>query len=133
MKGMRIVGLTFLAMFVFIPALLASDMRFEADLMGPAIMNVKPDGDANFRATGERRKLSVEVEDVNYPDGTMLMVKIGGTYGRFVGDIMLEDQEGELELDTARGDMIPVVYEGTPVEVFFRDKLILSGVFMMED
>jgi hypothetical protein len=127
---MKTFGLTLLAMFIFVPALLASAARFEADLMGPAIHDVKPGGDADFLMAGDRRTLSVEVEDVNFRDGTSLTVKIGGTMGYVVGYIMLEDQGGELELDTARGDNVPAVYEGTPVEIFYLDKLILSGVFM---
>jgi hypothetical protein len=130
MRRMKTLGLTITAMLILIPALFAADVRLEAELVGPAIEGVKPGGDADFRADGDRRRLSVEVEDVNFPDGTMLMVKVEG-YD--VGVIMLDGGEGELDLDSADGDMVRAVYEGDTVKVFYNDLKILTGVFMVED
>jgi len=130
MRKMETLGLAMVAMLILVPALFAADVRLEAELVGPAIEGVKPEGEADFRADGDRHRLSVEVEDVNFPDGTKLMVKIEG-YD--VGVIMLDGGVGELDLDSAAGDMVRVVYEGDIVKVFYGDMKILTGVFMLKD
>ena len=130
MRKMETLGLAMVAMLILVPALFAADVRLEAELVGPAIEGVKPEGEADFRADGDRLRLSVEVEDVNFPDGTKLMVKIEG-YD--VGVIMLDGGVGELDLDSAAGDMVRVVSEGDTVKVFYGDMKILTGVFMVED
>jgi len=137
MRGLKLAGLTLVIVFTLASILFAGEttVRLEAELVGPAIGGVEPQGDADFRAIHRaddtvRLRLSVEVEEVNYPDGTMLTVKIEG---KPVGEIILEDGAGELDLDSGAGDMVPYVNKGDTVKVFFGMKKILAGVFMEED
>ena len=132
MQSKKILGLALFAIFALIPAVFASDVRLEANLVGPAIGDVTPEGEADFRATleADRRRLDVEVEDVKLPDGAILIVTIDDLA---VGTILLEGGEGELDMDTEDGEMVPHPNVGAVVEVFSGEMRILSGVFMKED
>ena len=137
MRSLKIGGLAVLAILTLVSTLLAGDtrIRLETKLAGPAIGGVEPGGEADFsavhRADGMvRLRLSVGVEDVNYPDGTKLAVKIEG---EIVGYIVLYGGAGELDLDSEAGHMVPYVKKGDIVKVFFGMNKILAGCFMKKD
>jgi hypothetical protein len=119
-------------MLALVPAVYASGVRLEANLVGPVIGDVTPEGEADFRATrdADRRRFEVEVDDINLPDGAVLLVTIDDLA---VGTILLEEGEGELELDTEAGEMAPHPDVGSVVEVFSGEIRILSGVFVKDD
>src|SRR5215471_11621582 len=104
-------------------------VRLESRLGGAAINDLTPRGHAKFlmRPDG-RSKLNVEIEKVNLPAGTMLSVLIDNTT---VGQITLgQGLEGELELDTQKGNTVPnVMTTSTIVITNSQNATILSGVF----
>jgi hypothetical protein len=104
-------------------------VRLESRLAGAAINNLTPKGHAKFlmRPDG-RSKLNVEIEKVNLPAGTMLNVMIDNTG---VGQITLgQGLEGELELDTQKGNTVPSVNTGSTIVITnAQNATILSGVF----
>jgi len=132
MQSIKLLGRALFAMIALIPAVFASDVRLEAYLVGPAIGDVTPEGEADFRAIPETdwRHLEIEVGDVNLPGGTVLIVTVDDLA---VGTIRLEDGKGELEIDTAEGEVVPPLDVGSVVAVFSGEMRILSGVFMKED
>lgn len=108
--------------------------RLRTELAGPAIAGVEPSGHANWRAldTGEER-ISVEVEDVNLPDGSTLgvLTDCGGVAP--LGLMVVINQKSELELDErVVGDMVPTCLAGNSVTITAIDPLlglILLGTF----
>lgn len=110
------------------------EVRMRATLTGPAIGGVKPEGNADFRSDSQRgrTRLNVEVEHVNMPAGTVLTVAVHqGTVTTTIGTIKLSALgEGELELNSQDGDVVPVVITGTMVTVKNpAGTTILAGVF----
>src|SRR5215471_10205967 len=104
-------------------------VRLESRLGGAPINDLTPRGHAKFlmRPDG-RSKVNVEIEKVNLPAGTMLSVLIDNTT---VGQITLgQGLEGELELDTQKGNTVPnVMTTSTIVITNSQNATILSGVF----
>jgi hypothetical protein len=99
-------------------------------LHGAAISGEKPNGTADFRTDGTRTRLTVEVEDVNLPDGTILSVFIvhNGS-GTSAGKLKLAAGFGELELRSQDGDVVPAVQDGDVVLVKQGSSRRLAGVF----
>jgi hypothetical protein len=75
-------------------------------------------------------RLQVEVEHVNLPTGTVLVVSVSHA-GAFtsVGQITLRSGENELELETRDGNTVPAVVTGDMVVVSNAGTPILTGVF----
>lgn len=105
------------------------EIRLESRLAGAAIGGLLPKGHAKFRSrTNGRRDLSVEVEKVNLPAGTVLNVLVDNAN---VGQIILSSMlENELELESEHGAIVPnVTTTSTVVVTDAQGKTILSGVF----
>jgi hypothetical protein len=93
-----------------------AEVRLRILLAGATLNNVIPKGHAEFRQRADgRRKLEVEIEDLNLPAGTTFTVLVNGVS---VGQIALSSVfEGVLELETENGQSVPNVVDGTTVTV----------------
>jgi hypothetical protein len=103
--------------------------RIKAMLAGAAINGLTPKGEAELRTRADgRRKFKVEAEKVNMPVGSVLNVLVdGNNFGTIVLGITLE---GEMELESEHGQVIPNVINGTSVVVTNQNgATILSGTF----
>jgi hypothetical protein len=103
----------------------SSEIRIQTRLAGGALNGVTPSGSARFRARSGRTDFSVEVEDVNLPDGTVLKVKVGAADA---GSITLKLRGGEFEANSNDGDIVPQAKAGDTVTVSGPDGAIVSGV-----
>ena len=104
-------------------------VRLEARLAGGAIKGLTPKGKAKFLSRPDsRRKLNVEIEKVNVDSGTVLNVLVDNVK---IGEIVIgQGLEGELELDTQKGNTVPnVAISSTVVISNLQNATILSGVF----
>jgi hypothetical protein len=109
-----------------------AETRLRAKLTGPAIQSKTPEGSADFRIDDQARtRLSVEVENVNLPAGTVLTVTIvHGLVSTPAGMITLSSTGfGELELDSQKGATVPAVQAGDTVTVSNGLTTILTGIF----
>ena len=106
----------------------SGETRLRTDLTGGAIAGKTPHGHAEFRSqTGRNRsQFNVEVENVNLADGTSLEVDVNGAK---VGTLTLKLGEGELELNSQDGEVVPAVQKGDVVTVVSTVGAILSGAF----
>ena len=107
-------------------------MHFFAPLSGPPIGGVLPRGLGSFVSFNDFRRLEVFVSHVNLEEGQVLTVNIGegNSPDVVVGTITLDDHEGALHLDTRHGDTVPVVVNGTPINITDDGgNTVLSGVF----
>ena len=70
------------------------------------------------------------MEQVNLPGGTVLVVSLShlGT-PTTIGNITLKSGEGELELNTRDGDIVPALVKGDIITVSNGIAAILSGAF----
>lgn len=119
-------AILFLAPFVF-----ASGMRLEADLMGEEIDGIFPEGNAEWRMESDGfSRIKVDVDEVNLPDGEMLMVSACGMED--IGMIEIMGMEGDLDLREKNGDMAPVCEAGDMVEVMHNGSTVLFGTFEEE-
>jgi hypothetical protein len=78
-------------------------------LTGAAIQGRTPEGNADFRSDSRgRTRLNVEVENVNLPSGTVLIVSIqhGATVLPAGAIALSAAAENELDLDSQDGDAI---------------------------
>jgi hypothetical protein len=110
----------------------AAQVRLRTKLAGGAIAGKRPEGNADFRSEQGRTRLSVEVENVNLPDGTVLTVSVQhGTVITVVGTITLNSAspENELELDSQHGDTVPAIVAGDMATVANGAAVILAGAF----
>lgn len=108
------------------------EVRLRARLTGQAIATITPEGSGDFRSESSDTRLSVEVEHVNLPAGTVLAVFIqSGTNAPVqVGTITLSATGfGELELDSDHGALVPAVQNGDVLSVSNAGTTILAGVF----
>ncbi|HEX8560317.1 MAG TPA: DUF4214 domain-containing protein [Pyrinomonadaceae bacterium] len=100
-----------------------------AALSGASLGGQTPVGKAVFRERpGADRKLQVEVQDVNLPAGTALVVLVGGQQ---VATLTIDSlRAGRVELETGRGQAVPAVANGTSVAVRNQSgATIASGAF----
>jgi len=109
-----------------------NETRLRAQLTGPAIGNITPSGNADFRSDSRgRTRLNVEVERVNLPQGTVLTVTLthaGAT--STVGTLTLSGTGfAELELNSQDGQTVPAVQSGDMIAVMNGASFVLSGVF----
>ena len=109
-----------------------AETRLKARLTGPAIAALKPSGEAEFRSSVGRSRLSVEVEDVNLPAGTPLTVwsQRGTGAPAMIGTITLGPpplRTGELELNTQDGQTVPALQAGDVITIRNDTSAILSG------
>lgn len=105
--------------------------RHRAKLTGAAIQGKRPEGSASFRSQTSRQQLNVEVEDVNLPAATVLTVTLthSGSVST-IGQITLNNLgEGELDLESQDGDVVPAVATGDVVTVMNGSAAVVTGVF----
>jgi hypothetical protein len=101
--------------------------RIRIALIGAVINRVRPEGHAEFRATGTQRQLNIEAEKVNLADGTALTVRVNGAA---VGILTLKLGHGVVELNTTNGAMVPVIHKGDIVTVVVANgSTVESGTF----
>ena len=99
---------------------------------GAAISGKTPYGSAEFRVDSpSRSRLNVEVENVNLAPGTVLNVNLSHLgVPAVIGHITLSATgNGELELESQHGDVVPAVVSGDIVTVDNEGSPILAGVF----
>jgi hypothetical protein len=101
---------------------MAQETRLRARLAGPAINGLVPGGNAEFRSRPGRAKFKAQAEDVNLPDGTVLMVKLNGNA---VGTLTLALRRGELELNTQDGQTVPSASSGDIVTICDANGVVL--------
>ncbi len=102
--------------------------RAASGLAGGSIAGVTPSGHVDFRQRGNDLQLTVEVEDVNLPIGTVLDVEVDG---RVIGQIKISGvgRGGELELNTRDGALVQQLRPGAVVIVKAPGRgAVLSGV-----
>lgn len=110
--------------------LLAKDaLRLRTALSGSTFNQVTPSGHAEYRADDKgRRRLNVEVEHVNLPDGTKLTVEAiqgGVTLALPTSTLELHLQAGELEIENGAPDLSKA---STTIQVRSGATIILTGV-----
>ncbi len=120
--AVSVASLTGLALINPAPATAASgkvqELRIQTRLTGGAISGVVPEGSARFRSRGTSSNFSVEVEDVNLPDGTKLNVALmRGTTSIPAGSLTLALHTGEIDVNTNDGDLVPQAKAGDIVVV----------------
>jgi hypothetical protein len=89
--------------------------------------SINPHGFSEYQlyANGQR-ELEVEVEDVALPAGTSLNAVVDGAS---VGQIILAaDQRGRVKLRTEDGQNVPVTNDGSVVQVFNGNVVLVAGV-----
>jgi hypothetical protein len=96
----------------------SNEVRLHSPLAGGTINGVNARGNIDFRTrSASDNKLSVEVENVNLPQGTVLQVFVGD---RAVGQIVIGPppmRGGELEISTRDGGSLPTLVAGQPISV----------------
>ena len=97
-------------------------VRLKVALSGAAVNGVTPKGAAEFRQREDcSRSLTVDVDNVNLPDGTLLNVYVDNATN-FVGSISLNLQGGSLIVPGATRPAAVLITDAT-------GKMILSGNF----
>jgi hypothetical protein len=115
---------------LLLPAMMIAkggEVRLRTALAGAAIGGLTPSGHADYRASDNRSRLNVEVEDVNLPAGTKVSVEVNGAT---VGTITISAapiRGGELELNTQDGQLVPKLSSGATVTIRNGEAAILSG------
>lgn len=113
-----------------------SSVRLRATLHGPAIHRIRPEGNGDFRFDAPNRlRLKVEVENVNLPNGTVLMVSLQHAgMSTNIGTVILADSgDAELELNSQDGQQVPVVHRFDTVTVSNGGTTIAAGVFVSDN
>jgi hypothetical protein len=101
-----------------------------ANLSGPAIGGEKPTGTSRATSNDGQNKFTVEVEDVNLPDATVLtVVLVHGDNRTRVGDMLLSQGTAELERRTRDGDQVPQPQSGDSLLVMQGRTHVLAGVY----
>jgi len=99
-----------------------------APLSGNPIGGVVPRGMGQYLSfSNGRRILKVFVRQINLPANTNLTVFVAGNS---VGQITLrQTRDGSLTLDTANGNTVPNITEGSNIQVRNGSDVVLSGTF----
>ncbi|MGI8639749.1 MAG: FG-GAP-like repeat-containing protein [Pyrinomonadaceae bacterium] len=97
-----------------------------ATLTGATINGVLPRGYAEYELHSSRTELEIRVYQVNLPNGTSLNVFVANS---LVGQLIISGGEGRLRLRSDRGENVPVVTNGTTIEIKNGGAIILSGKF----
>jgi len=107
----------------------SQELRIQTRLTGGAINGVVPSGNARFRSRTGSSNFSVEVEDVNLPNGTVLTVTLnrGGAILP-AGSLTLTARFGEIDVNTKDGDVVPQAQSGDIVVVSGGGDPLLTGV-----
>ncbi len=118
---------------VLLPSAFAanSHVLMKTKLSGAAIEGVTPEGSAVFHENQNVTVLTVEVEQVNLAEGTVLDVSVSsGGVATSIGQITLEAGGiGELELNSRAGDTVPAIVTGDVLTVSAGGSAIMTGAF----
>lgn len=98
-----------------------------ANLVSPT-GSVNPHGDATWELyQSGNREIEVEVEDLNLGMGTSLTALVDGNV---IGQLIVDDRgKAKLKLKTEDGQTVPVVNNGSTVQVLNGSTVLVSGVF----
>ncbi len=90
--------------------------------------SVNPHGAAAWQLyQSGNRELEVETEDLNFTMGTSLDVFVDGN---LIGQAIVDDrQRAKLKLKTEDGQAVPVVNDGSTVQVQFGPTVLVNGIF----
>ena len=102
------------------------EIRLRATLTGPVFAGEQPSGSAQFEMRKSVKRFSVEVGNINLPDGTVVNVFVNGTKA---GAIKLVAHGGTLFLSTAANQTVPNITVGSRVSVIHSGVKILGGQF----
>jgi len=92
-----------------------------------AVSGVNPHGEGVWQSQGNQRELEVELEDINLPMGTVLDVFVDGNV---IGQMTIDDRHrATLRLSTRNGQNVPLVNDGSVIEVRNNGTLLANGVF----
>lgn len=110
-----------------VPAMAGGGTSVKIRLSGPAIKGVVPEGSSEYRVDGTRTSFRVEADRVNMADGTRLTARVNGAA---VGYISLLAGTGKLQIESDRGQLVPVIHQGDKITVTTASGVtILSGSF----
>ncbi|MBI2578047.1 MAG: hypothetical protein HYV77_04430 [Candidatus Wildermuthbacteria bacterium] len=99
--------------------------KIRTTLAGDTINNMVPSGYAKFEERDDRQKLTVEVQDVNLPDGTSLDIYVNNAK---VGTVQLQNRIAELELDSRNIQDFPQIRGNERIEAKKSDGgVVLAG------
>lgn len=89
---------------------------------------VNPHGHSEWQLdVNGNREIEVEVEDLNLAQGTVLTAFVDGAN---IGDLTVDDrQKAKLKLRTQNGQSVPVVNDGSTVDVRSGGTVLVAGVF----
>jgi hypothetical protein len=119
-----LVAAAFAVLFTLAPNSQAQTIKLETRLTAPN--GGVASGKAKYEDRGTRRKFSVEAQDVRLANGTVLSVCVNG---QLVGTLRINFGRGDLNLDTALNQAVPVVRPGSVVEVKNGATVIVRGTF----
>jgi hypothetical protein len=104
--------------------------RVRARLSGPAIGGETPAGTSVAQSVDGQNSFRVEVNDVNLPDNTMLVITLihEGSPMR-AGELKLTSGSGELDLHSRNGDQVPQAQSGDMLVVSQGRMKIVAGVY----
>lgn len=90
--------------------------------------SINPHGHAEWQLySNGNREIEVEVEDLNLAQGTALTAFVDGAN---IGTLIVDDrQKAKLKLRTQDGQNVPVVNNGSTVEVRNGNALLVNGMF----
>jgi hypothetical protein len=126
-KGIRNLVLLALTLSLALPVM-ASEIKIDlrTALNGPVFNGEQPSGKAEFQMENGAKRFTVEVDNINLPNGTIVSVLVNGSR---VGLIKLANQGGTLFLSTGAGQTVPNITVGSTVAVNFSTTKILGGKF----
>lgn len=107
-------------------------IRHQASLSGAPINGITPTGYAEYReqtkgSLGVRRRLSVQAYSVSLPENTLLDIFISNT---FIGQMRIDNSfNGYFNLDGGRGQSVPIITSGEPLEIRQGSTVIVAGIF----
>ena len=89
---------------------------------------VNPHGNATWKLfTSGNREIEIEVEDLNLAAGTSLNAVVDGAV---IGQLIVDsDRHARLKLDTEDGQTVPVVNDGSTVQVKNGTTILVAGIF----
>ena len=126
--GIIAVVLTTLSIGAMTARAAGAEVRLRAQLAGARINNMTPKGRAEFRSRGGSSQFTVQVENMNFPDGTTFNVEVNGQ--PLAQQITITLLRGGIQLNTNDGDAIPAIGLGSTVVVTDQaGATILAGSF----
>ncbi|HLG16211.1 MAG TPA: hypothetical protein VJH03_17140 [Blastocatellia bacterium] len=106
----------------------ANEVRLRVQLAGATINGMTPKGKAEFRSRNNTNQFTVQVENMNFPDGTVFNVAVNGQ--PLSQQITIALLRGGFQLNTNDGDVVPAIGLGATVVVTDQaGATVLAGSF----